>query len=505
MEQNENLSAPEPATDEPGSPSSPADAPDGPVFASEEAAAAYWQGVTDGIRDAGREPGHPHMPADFDLGLTRDGAAPALVSAKLLEPWPYNPNDASPALLADPKTRHDGWDPVKERSFICTLADTGVVADACRACKMSRTSAYEHRRRAAGRAFALGWDAAILIARGAVTDDVMSRSRHGVIDRVYRNGELVAERHRYDNRLTMAVLTRLDRQAEGLGENAPLIRAIAQEFDRFLDILPKGVAGAEQFVAARFPTPARGGAPRPPGEPSTIHGDTPVPGTESALLARLGAYREFGVGLPGEIDLADLDPEEMERWTEAQWDRAEFSGLLETLTPADWPESAREPGPDEADGMCQLRKLYLRYNPPKGEASAADDFAGRSVWEEEDGEWITDFPPAAGFDGWQEGTPGDDDYRRELTEAERKAVGVDEASEAAERDAELATEHAARDRFFGFSGDEAPDPDSNAKSSPGFPGEGDHAKHGGGAASVAKKPLHQPAAGPPPLESEGRI
>jgi hypothetical protein len=43
----------------------------------------------------------------------------------------------------------------------------------------------------------------------------MSRSRHGVIDRIYKNGGLVAERHRCDNRLTMAVLTRLDHLAEG--------------------------------------------------------------------------------------------------------------------------------------------------------------------------------------------------------------------------------------------------------------------------------------------------
>ncbi len=43
------------------------------------------------------------------------------------------------------------------------------------------------------------------------------------------------------------------------------------------------------------------------------------------------------------------------------------------------------------------------------------------------------------------------------------------------------------------------------RSSPAFAGEGDHAKHGGGATSGPKRPLHQPSAGPPPPESRGRI
>jgi hypothetical protein len=454
MEQNENFLTPEAATDEPASSPNVIVEDDGPVFATKEAESAYWQGVTDGIREAGREPGHPHMPADFDLGLTRDGASPGLVSSKLLEAWPHNPHDANPALLNDPKTRHDGWDPGKEHVFLTTLADTGVVADACRAAGMSRTSAYGHRRSASGRAFALGWEAARLIARCPVADDVMSRSRHGVIERIYRNGELWGERHRYDNRLTMAVLTRLDRQAEGLGENAPLIRTIAQEFDRFLDLLPEGVEGAEKFVSARFPLPTLEGKPREPEEPPMFHGDTPVPGTESALLARLGAYRSYGVGLPDEIDLDALDPAEMENWSEDQWARSEFSGFLKLLRSSEWPESARKPGPDETNGMCQLRKLYRLYNPPppEPEGAAEDDFAGCGVWEADDGEWRTDFPPPEGFDGWEEGEPGDDDYRRALTGQEMEAIGVDEQSEADERALYLAEQQAARERYFGIDG-----------------------------------------------------
>jgi hypothetical protein len=391
------------------------------------------------------------MPVDFSLDLTREGAAPGLVSNKLLEAWPVDAN-APPPVRAP---RHDGWDPLRERLFIETLAETGVVADACRAAKMSRAAAYARRRSAAGRAFALAWDAAILIARGAVGDDVMSRARHGVIDRVYRNGELVAERHRYDNRLTMAVLTRLDRLAEGLGENAPVVRAVAQEFDQFLDLLPRGVQGAEAFLAARFPAPLADGRPAPVEEPPAGDGEIPVSGSERALLARLDAYRAFGVALPAEIELDGLDPAEMERWTDEQWERAEFSGFLEKIDERDWPEAARAEGPDDADGMCKVRQLYLRYNPPRPAAEppeAEEDFAGCSVWEDDEsaGGWATDFPPPAGFDGWEEGEPGEEDYKRELTDEELAAIGADPESEEAERDEWLAEQHAARQRYFGL-------------------------------------------------------
>ncbi|MGS1017090.1 hypothetical protein [Allosphingosinicella humi] len=394
---------PEAATDEPAF----------PVFTSPEAEEAYWQGVTHGIRSAGREPGHPHMPADFDLDLTRDGASPTLVSRRLVEPRPEEASMApvlgrspanagvhghersvwAPAFAGEQCTparapRHDGWTPARERQFCETLADCGVVADACRACGMSRDAAYAYRRRAAGRAFALAWDAALLLARSRVSDDVMSRAVHGVIDRVYRDGELVAERHRYDNRLTMAVLSRLDRQAEGFGENAPVVRAIAQEYDRFLDVAAEGAVGAEGFLAARFP-PADGNRPLPPWRKTGVeeapleHGQLPDPDTELARLARSRAYEKFGVGLPSEIDTDDLDVDEMERWTDTDLDRAEFCGLLVTLDESDWPDAARDPSRDDTDGMCKLRKLYLDYNSPEDDEEEDGD---EEDWDEEEEE-----------------------------------------------------------------------------------------------------------------------
>ncbi len=428
-----------------------------PEFASRAEAMAFWQGVRRGVREAGRDRAHPHMPESFSLDLTRDGAAPTLTSAKLLDPWPYIADDEAsqgltshgPAEAAPRADRADGFTVAKEQLFLRTLADTGVVADACRATGISRQAAYDRRRSAAGRAFAIGWDAALLIARNPIGDDVMSRARHGVIDRVYRKGELVAERHRYDNRLTMAVLTRLDRLAEGHGENAPVIRAVAQEFDQFLDLLPNGLQAAEEFVAARFPAGGNG-APAPVREPPGCFGGPSPSGTEKARLARLGHYQEYGVGLPEEIETDDLLPEGMESWTEDQLDRAEASGFLKMLDEREWPEAARHGAAGDSNGMCKVRQLYRAFH-PAARAEPADDFAGCSVWETEtETGWLTDFPPPAGFDGFQVGEPGEDDYRRELAPEELAPIAEEEAFDREERALRLVEQEAARRRFFGL-------------------------------------------------------
>jgi hypothetical protein len=464
MEQNENPTAPEASTDEHASflshaqPEPPAPAGDDwPEFATRAESMAFWQGIRRGISESQRDRAHPHMPRHFSLDLGRDGAAPTLISAKLLDPWPHIPDDEAsrgltshgPAEAAPRADRHDGFTPAAEQLFLRTLADTGVVADACRATGVTRQAAYARRRSASGRAFALAWDAAQLIARTPLGDDVLSRSRHGVIDRVYRNGELVAERHRYDNRLSMAVLTRLDRLAEGHGENAPVIRAVAQEFDQFLGLLPEGLQAAEEFVAARFPQAEGGRPPRPVREPLGSYGKPAPSGTEEGLLARLGCYEEYGAGLPEEIDTDDLDPGKMERWTGEQMDRAKASGFLKMLHWSEWPEAARNGTADGTDGMCQIRQLYLAYNPAKAPEAQEDDFAGCDVWEASGG-WMTNFPPPSGFEGCQEGEPGSEDYQRELAPEELPRIAGEDAIDNEERESLLAEQEAARRRFFGL-------------------------------------------------------
>jgi len=113
-----------------------------------------------------------------------------------------------------PTTRADGWTPDRIRTFLYKLAETGVVAEATRAAGMSRQSAYALRRRAGGRGFDIGWRVALSCAQRAIDDAFRSRVLHGRVDVIVRDGKVWGERHRHDNRLTMAVLTRLDRFAE---------------------------------------------------------------------------------------------------------------------------------------------------------------------------------------------------------------------------------------------------------------------------------------------------
>ena len=233
---------------------------------------------------------------------------------------------------------------------------------------MSRESAYARRNSAAGHAFALGWDAAILLSRHAIADDVASRSRHGVIDRLYRNGELVAERHRFDNRLTMAHLTRLDRLAAEV-ERRPEVHAVAAEYDLFLDLLPEGNAGAERFLAPRFPLHRDDSGPREVGEAWSHRDGTLLwPGSERAMLARHTVFADAGGGLAREIPIDDLHPGDMLDWTDEQIARAEHGGLLAMLGLEHWPPEISAPE-DGTDGTCQVRELrrLFRLYWPAGE------------------------------------------------------------------------------------------------------------------------------------------
>ena len=74
---------------------------------------------------------------------------------------------------------------------------------------MTARTAYRLCRRAD--AFRLAWDAAQQSARRPAAGPFRSRAIHGFVEPIIRHGKVWGERHRFDNRHTMAVLTRLDR------------------------------------------------------------------------------------------------------------------------------------------------------------------------------------------------------------------------------------------------------------------------------------------------------
>ncbi|HEY6917518.1 MAG TPA: GNAT family N-acetyltransferase [Allosphingosinicella sp.] len=174
----------------------------------------------------------------------RAGDEPRFTALTIVEgsdhipPVPLEPLIASTLDSAESETRalrHDGWTPEKKRLFQETLAECGTVAKACRVVGMSAQSAYNLRNR--DPLFAAGWDTALLLARQHLADEIMARCLNGVIEQVYRNGEVVAERYRYDNRLSIAMLNRLDARADRAERLGAGQHALAGRWADYLDAL----------------------------------------------------------------------------------------------------------------------------------------------------------------------------------------------------------------------------------------------------------------------------
>ncbi len=139
--------------------------------------------------------------------------------------------------------RCDGWTSARQRDFAEMLAECGSVERSAVAVGMTRRSAYHLRHRRSGMAFRLAWDAAILLARARLSDDLMERALFGQEDVTVRDKEAgTVTRHRHDNRLAMSLLSRLDRMAsfQSHDEDAQLARVVAQDFEPFLRLISAG-------------------------------------------------------------------------------------------------------------------------------------------------------------------------------------------------------------------------------------------------------------------------
>lgn len=228
------------------------------------------------------------------------------------------------------RPRHDGWTPERQAAFLAHLADCGTVAEACRAVGLSPQSAYAFRKSRNGRGFAIGWDAALLHARTILADSVFARALHGTTETLRRDGEVVAERHRFDNRLAMAVLTRLDAQAERIGREGDTSRIVADDFEDYLDCLAEGGDVLAFVEERRPPVPVYGAVDREAIAP---------------IIAEIRRERERR----NPVYTDDLDPAEMASWTDDQWDRADRSGLLAGIPDEFWPKEEDEEADDEEE------------------------------------------------------------------------------------------------------------------------------------------------------------
>lgn len=130
-------------------------------------------------------------------------------------PEPYDPAEYRWVPVRR-RPRYDGWTEEKQRCFIETLADTGLVNVAAQAVGMSRETAYRLRRSPHGAAFARAWDAARHHAGGLIEDIAFERAIEGTEQEVLnRDGEVVTTRLVHDNRLLKYLLSHLKPERYG--------------------------------------------------------------------------------------------------------------------------------------------------------------------------------------------------------------------------------------------------------------------------------------------------
>jgi len=316
------------------------------------------------------------------------------------------------------RERHDGWTPAKQRQFLQMLAEGHTITNSCAALGMSTSSAYALRRSVAGAAFALGWQAALLLAREHLADRLLERAMHGSVDTITRPDGSTVTRQRHDNRLAMHMLTRLDRLAEegcGPADHAAA-RLVAGEFEQFLALVAGdgGAARAGLFLARRA-----GGA-------GGMGAEAADELAAVRALARADVWLRTGADAREGVAVGDLDPAQRAGWSAEQWARAEAAGLLVLAPPTAPAENA------------QGRELW--------QLSARDNPNGEPVWcDSELGEWRTSFPPPDDFYGEEFGEYGEPDYARELSPEELEVL---EGPLRAAREARRVAAAQERDAFF---------------------------------------------------------
>ena len=136
---------------------------------------------------------------------------------------------------------HYHWTPALERTFVESLANTGSVTEACKQISMSRRAAYDQKRRGVGLAFRIGWDAAVLLARDVVADELLDRALAGQWTETIKDPEKgKTRRHAQDRNLGLALLSRLDRMCDVQASQGTVHMAaqiVSQDFEAFLDLM----------------------------------------------------------------------------------------------------------------------------------------------------------------------------------------------------------------------------------------------------------------------------
>ena len=251
-----------------------------------------------------------------------------------------------------------GWTPAARTRFLEHLALKGHVRAACAHVGLSAEAAYRLRRR--DPLFARGWAAALVLAHDHGEQVLAARAIDGVEEPVYYRGEQVGTRRKYDTRLLLAHLARLDRMAEN--------RAAQRDAERFDDLLavlagapcPDGLAGEDALPLPREQAIARAVAEA---EQRLFHGDEDA---DEDAAEEADAAAEVDMPLWQREDEAYFAMRAAaEGEAAAQWDawRAEAHALVDGLA-EEVPQGRSEDG--EPGEPLTLRHSRAGGNPVQG-------------------------------------------------------------------------------------------------------------------------------------------
>jgi hypothetical protein len=148
--------------------------------------------------------------------------------------------------IAPEAERRDGWSPFLRKLFLQVVAETGRVTFACECTGLSRTAAYALAAR--DPVFSAGWDAAAMLARRPIDDIITEQALEGVVETVTRADGATITRRRFDSRLSIAVLNRLDKRCDRAEEMGSKHLAIVRNWDEWLDHIGKGEDEAAQAL-----------------------------------------------------------------------------------------------------------------------------------------------------------------------------------------------------------------------------------------------------------------
>ncbi|MEL7317219.1 MAG: hypothetical protein AAFN04_01115 [Pseudomonadota bacterium] len=169
-----------------------------------------------------------HAPNRSPLVLTSSSATPA-------------PNDPLPGEV--------GWTPARQVLFLRALASTQSVARAARAAGLSRQSAYQLRARMKGEPFDLAWAAALNCRFDALAECALERAMHGVEVPHFYKGEMIATSRKFDERLTVALLSLRDRLAPPPRLPAGARRDVTPDFEGLMGVIESGAQSWDDFYA----------------------------------------------------------------------------------------------------------------------------------------------------------------------------------------------------------------------------------------------------------------